>query len=325
MNVQADLSAFRHHGGRLDAAEALFPNAPRPWLDLSTGVNPRPYPVRALSRQGLTRLPAPERLADLEAAAAAAFGVAADRVAATPGTEAALRLLPRILGAGSVTIAQPTYGGHAAAWRAAGAEIRSSERAAARVVVNPNNPDGRITPADVLVASAEAAWTIVDEAFADPSPEMSVAPQAGGRLIVLRSFGKFYGLPGLRLGFVLGEPSLATEVRDAFGDWPVSSAAIDVGCAAYADESWRRRARERLRRDRLRLDQLLEDGGLQVLGGTDLFRLARAGNAEAVFLRLAGAGVLCRPFRDPNLLRFGLPYAAADWARLGAALSKGRP
>jgi cobalamin biosynthesis protein CobC len=326
VNALTDLSAFRHHGGRLDAAEALFPSSPRPWLDLSTGVNPRPYPVRALSRQGLTRLPAPESLAALEAAAATAFGVAPDRVAATPGTEAALRLLPRLLGARSVAITQPTYGGHAAAWRAAGAEIRPSESTAeARVVVNPNNPDGRITSADALVASAEAAWTIVDEAFADPSPEMSVAPQAGGRLIVLRSFGKFYGLPGLRLGFVLGEPSLATEVRDAFGDWPVSSAAIDVGCAAYADEGWRRRARERLRRDRMRLDRLLEDGGLQVLGGTDLFRLARAEDAEAVFLRLARAGVLCRPFKDPNLLRFGLPSAAADWARLGAALSKGRP
>ena len=262
----------------------------------------------------------------MESAAAAAFGVAADRVAATPGTEAALRPLPRLLGARSVAIAQPTYGGHPEAWRAAGAEIVMQDAPAeARVVVNPNNPDGRVTPAQDLLAVAHSSWTIVDEAFADPHPDASVAAHAGGRLLVLRSFGKFYGLPGLRLGFVLAEPMLVKEIRQAFGDWPVSNGAISIGRAAYADTTWRERTRQRLRRDRARLDRLLEHVGLAVLGGTDLFRLVRAADAETVFLRLLETGVLCRPFEQPDLLRFGLPAARADWDRLAAALLKGRP
>jgi len=326
MSTPADLSIFRRHGGRLSAAEALFPSTPRPWIDLSTGINPRPYPAPAITRQRLTRLPEPEALAELEATAAAAFGAAADRVAATPGTEAALRLLPRLLGARTVAIPRPTYGGHLEAWRAAGADIRDEHEAAeAQVVVNPNNPDGRLTASEILVEAAVRRWVVVDEAFADPHPKISVAAQAGGRLVVLRSFGKFYGLPGLRLGFVIAEPSLAAQVRQAFGDWPVSTPAILAGRAAYADLAWRSRMRRTLRRDRIRLDTLLEGAGLAVLGGTDLFRLARAQNAEAVFRRLAAGGVLCRPFDQPDLLRFGLPGARADWDRLAAALQKGRP
>lgn len=142
---------------------------------------------------------------------------------------------------------------------------------------------------------------------------------------MLRSFGKFYGLPGVRLGFVIAEPSLAAQVRQGFGDWPVSVPAILAGRAAYADETWRSNMLQRLRRDRQRLDALLKDAGLAVLGGTDLFRLARTEKAEAVFRRLAAGGVLCRPFDQPDLLRFGLPCARADWDRLAAALQKGRP
>ena len=324
MSTTVDLRIFRRHGGRLSAAEALFPPTPWPWIDLSTGINPRPYPAPAITRQRLTRLPEPEALAELEATAAAAFGAASDRVAATPGTEAALRLLPRLLGARTVAIPGPTYGGHLEAWRAAGADIRGEHEAAeAQVVVNPNNPDGRLTASEILAEAAARRWVVVDEAFADPHPETSVAAQAGGRLVVLRSFGKFYGLPGLRLGFVIAEPSLAAQVRQAFGDWPVSTPAILAGRAAYADEVWRSRMRRTLRRDRIRLDTLLEGAGLTVLGGTDLFRLARTQNAEAVFRRLAAGGVLCRLFDQPDLLRFGLPGARADWDRLAAALQKG--
>lgn len=325
MSARPDIAVFRRHGGRIRAAQARFPDAPRPWLDLSTGVNPRPYPARPPARADLARLPDPEAVAELEAAAAAAFGARPEQLAATPGTEAALRLLPRLTAARSVAIGRPTYGGHLDAWRAAGAEIRASEAAAeAWVVVNPNNPDGSLTAPETLVAAAQHRWVVVDEAFADPQPASSLASQAVGRLVVLRSFGKFYGLPGLRLGFVVAEPAFVAEVRRAFGDWPVSTDALVTGRAAYADDHWQARTRRRLARDRLRLDQLLIGAGLEVIGGTDLFRLARARDAEAVFLRLAQAGVLCRPFDQPGLLRFGLPFAERDWARLAAALEKGR-
>jgi cobalamin biosynthetic protein CobC len=321
-----DLTVFRRHGGRIAAAEARFPQAPRPWLDLSTGVNPRPYPAPRPPRRALARLPEPEDIRALEAEAAAAFGAAADRVAAVPGSEAALRLLPRLLGARTVAIGRPTYGGHADAWRAAGAQVLDEGVAAeARVIVNPNNPDGRITPPAEALRLAEQVWTIVDEAFIDAEDIASLAPRAGGRLVVLRSFGKAFGLPGLRLGFVVAEPALAAQVRAAFGDWPVSAGAIAAGRAAYADAGWMQRTRRRLARDAARLDALLVAAGLQVVGGTRLFRLARTPGAEAVFLKLARSGVLCRPFDAPDLLRFGLPGGGADWTRLAAALRGVRP
>jgi len=322
MTRAAELDAFSRHGGRLAAAHAAFPAAPRPWLDLSTGINPRPYPAPRASPAARARLPDPEALAALEAAAAQAFGAPPSRVAAVPGSEAAIRLLPGLLGVRSVAIAADTYGGHAEAWRATGAEITASPADAdAWAVVRPNNPDGRIVEPEALAASAARRWTLVDEAFVETRPELSLAGQAGGRLIVLRSFGKFFGLAGLRLGFVIADESLIRRLRERLGDWPVCAEAIAAGLAAYPDAAWAERTRDRLARDAARLDRLLGRAGLQPAGGTSLFRRVRAGDAGAVFLRLAAAGVLCRPFAGLQLLRFGLPGRPADWVRLAAALS----
>jgi len=316
-----DLAVFRRHGGRIATAEALFPDAPRPWLDLSTGINPHAYRVPKLPQLALHRLPDPEAVRALEAAAAKGFDVSPSHVAATPGSEVALRLLPRLLGAHSVALTEPTYGGHREAWRAIGAQIvLEGADAEARVVVNPNNPDGRIVDPQQLIDAARTTWIIVDEAFVDCQPQTSVARHAAGRLVVLRSFGKFFGLPGLRLGFVVAEPDLAARVRDALGDWPLAAPTIAAGLAAYADLAWCERMRRRLQRDTRRLDALLGKAGLTVVGGTELFRLAVAADADAIFLQLAHEGILCRPFAAPRLLRFGLPGEARDWTRLQNAL-----
>jgi cobalamin biosynthetic protein CobC len=326
MPAAAALDMFSRHGGRLTAAGAAFPQAPRPWLDLSTGVNPRPYPAPRATRAERARLPQPEALQALEAAAAEAFGATPGCVAAVPGSEAAIRLLPGLLGAARVAVAADTYGGHAEAWRAAGAEIVALPTAAdAWVVVRPNNPDGRIVETETLLASAAARWTIVDEAFVETAPELSLASQAGGRLIVLRSFGKFFGLAGLRLGFVVADEDVIARLRLRLGDWPVCAEAIAAGLAAYPDAAWAGRTRDRLVRDAARLDDMLGRAGLESIGGTPLFRLVRAADGPAVFRRLAAAGVLCRPFADRRLLRFGLPGRPADWARLAAALSGDLP
>lgn len=336
-----EAGAFLRHGGRLAAARGAFPDAPAPWLDLSTGINPRPYPARRAHPAALRRLPDPEEVAALEAAAAAAFGVSPDRVAATPGTEAALRALPRVLGARSAAIVSPTYGGHAEAWRLAGARVSHGpwdearhSAAEAVVLVNPNNPDG----AHVRGPDVGDRWLIVDEAFVETVPELSVAPclfsspvttgegggRRAGRTVVLRSFGKFYGLPGVRLGFVIAEPGLAGRIGAQFGDWPVSAEAIAAGLAAYTDDAWRERTRLRLARDAARLDALLGANGFEVLGGTSLFRLAAAPDAGRRFEALARRGVLTRPFPDqPTWLRFGLPKPK-DWPRLKAALEGSR-
>lgn len=305
------------HGGRLSEAAAAYPLAPSPWLDLSTGINPVPWSGPRAADADLRRLPDPADLAALEAAAARAFGVADPaRVVATAGAEAALRLLPDLLKVASVEIATPTYGGHEDAWRAADIPIR--ERGEALVVVNPNNPDGwSLSPERLL---ADDRWLIVDESFGEAAPELSVAGVERERLVVLRSFGKFYGLPGVRLGFVIAPAELARQLRRRLGDWPVCADAIAMGRAAYADEAWRVEALARLKRDADRLDALLLAKGFETVGGTALFRLASAPDATDRFRRLCEVGILTRPFAyEPTWLRFGIP-APEDFARLEAAL-----
>lgn len=320
-------AALLGHGGRLGAARAAWPDAPTPWLDLSTGINPRPYPVAAVPQEAWTRLPDPEALGALERAAAAAFGVEdPDRVVAAAGSAALIRLLPRLLAARRIAISSRTYGGHAQAWRAADAEIVALDDPAAdlRVLVNPDNPSGRALPPDQVLGLTDGPL-LVDEAFVETAPDLSVAALAGtaGRedLMVLRSFGKFHGLAGVRLGFLVGRPSVAAAVREALGDWPVSGPAIAVGLAAYADRAWSRRTRQNLARAAARLDSLLSRAGFEIAGGTTLFRLARAADARRRFEALARAGILARPFAwDETLIRFGLPGPEPDWLRLEDAL-----
>lgn len=344
MNSGADIAAgrFAHHGGRLCVARSLFPNVPQPWIDLSTGINPISYPAPRASARERNRLPEPTELARLEAVAAAAFKVGDPaRVVATGGTENALRLLPYVLNAAAAVVAGPTYGSHSDAWTRAGVTIKVVADAdlachavgnVAMTIVNPNNPDGRIVARDKLQSlhdslPAGGGVLIVDEAFADLEPRHSVTDLAGTqsapRMIVLRSFGKFYGLAGVRLGFVIASPVIATQLRQLLGDWPVSVDALRAGLAAYADHAWSQRMRDRLSRAAQRLDKLLISGGMSIVGGTSLYRLARATNACARFTQLISHGVLVRPFDyDAALLRFGLPNGRNDWRRLAAALKE---
>ena len=320
-------AALLGHGGRLGAARTAWPDAPTPWLDLSTGINPCPYPVPALAPEAWSRLPDPTALQALEQAAARAFGVEDPaRVVAAPGSEALIRLLPRVLAARRIAISTRTYGGHAQAWSAAGAQpvVIGDPTADLRVLVNPNNPTGRALPPDQVLDLTDGPL-LVDEAFVEVDPALSVASLAGAtgheRLIVLRSFGKFHGLAGLRLGFLVAAPALAGRVRQALGDWPVSGPAIAAGLAAYADADWAGQTRLRLTEDAARLDALLRRAGFDIAGGTTLFRLARAADAPRRFAVLAQAGILTRPFAwDETLIRFGLPGPEQDWRRLADAL-----
>ncbi len=316
------------HGGRLADAALQFPDAPCPWVDLSTGINPHAWAGPRADGAALRRLPDPAETAALEAGAAAAFGVRAEQVIAFPGAEAALRALPRLTGARSVAIMAPTYGGHAQAWAAASCAVHPFiwqspvPQAGALVVVNPNNPDGRALPvAEIMSLASPERLLIVDESFVEVTPELSVAAQASERVIVLRSFGKFYGLAGVRLGFLLAGPGLCARLRAELGDWPVSAEAIAAGRGAYADPTWADATRVRLTVDAARLDALLRGAGFEIVGGTSLFRLTASPRAGFWFNHLAGHGILLRPFAyQPGWLRFGLPGTAPEWARLETAL-----
>ena len=325
-------AAFAHHGGNLSAARQLFPNAPQPWIDLSTGVNPHPYPLPGIDPQSCTRLPDSGALARLEAVAAERFGARAE-VVAGPGSQGILQMLARLLPARNVGVYGATYPGHARAWEAAGAAVSRFDRFEAlapcdvAVVVNPNNPDGRILPAAALHDLARKMaprLLIVDEAFADfDAADQSLAHDLPACAIVLRSFGKAFGLPGLRLGFAILSPDLAPSLRAALGPWAVSGPAIEVGLKALADSAWLESTRAGLAEEAARLDRLLISAGWEVIGGTKLFRLAANADASARFLALLRHGLLARPFADaPDRLRFGLPANEAAWERLTAALTR---
>jgi cobalamin biosynthetic protein CobC len=325
---------LRYHGGNINAARRLFPNAPQPWIDLSTGINPEPYPIGTIAPCAWTRLPEPSDQAALEAAARAAYRAdPSTGIVAASGTQALIQWLPRIFPARHVGILGDTYGEHERSWREAGANVtKIGELSAltafdAAVVVNPNNPDGRILPPHLL---AEAGWSmsrrggllVVDEAFMDvvgaQNSLVPRLPKAGA--LVLRSFGKTYGLAGLRLGFAIASAEATRMLRAAIGPWAVSGPAIEVGRRALMDASWLTGTVSRLSNDAARLDTLFRSAGFEVVGGTPLFRLVKHPDASLWFEHLAERGILTRPF-NANLhwLRLGIP-TAPEWERLEAAL-----
>lgn len=321
------------HGGDLAAAAADFGSPAEGWLDLSTGINPQAYPIGTLSETMWQRLPTATDATMLVKAARRYYQIPdSAAISIAPGTQAIIQWLPVLRRKGSVHILGPTYAEHAHRWRAAGhtVEIVSAiEDADADVIVlvNPNNPDGRtFEPGALLELAARQrqrdGWLIVDEAFADVTPDATVVPQSGQPgLIVLRSFGKFFGLAGLRLGFAIGHTSEINQLADALGPWSVAGPALTLGARALNDTVWHEQTRVRLHRDATRLDQMLAKHDLEVIGGTNLFRLAAAKNAFEYYERLARQGILVRIFDDhPDWLRFGLPGAAAAWDRLEKAL-----
>jgi cobalamin biosynthetic protein CobC len=335
------------HGGDLAAARRAFPMAPEPWLDLSTGINPYFYPLSDLPLEVFTRIPEPGALFALERAARRAYRVpqACDVLAAS-GSQALVGLLPLLLplllhhalspllAARRIGIFGFTYAEHEASWRAAGYDVTIVEDLGAlesmdvAIIVNPNNPDGRLVPVRDLCALAgvltqRGGLLVLDEAFVDflePSASLvPFMPDAG--VVVLRSFGKTYGLPGLRLGFAIVPRALASALRPVLGPWPVCGAALAIGTAALADETWRRATHEKLRIAGAALDEVLTGAGLTVSGGSILYRLVTDEDAKELFESLGRAGILVRRFEaKPNWLRLAIPASEIDRMRLSSTL-----
>ncbi|MDR3517718.1 MAG: threonine-phosphate decarboxylase CobD [Azospirillaceae bacterium] len=326
------------HGGDLATARQLFGDGD--WLDLSTGINPRSYPVPAIPAAIWARLPQRDLEEAVERAARDYYALP-DRIGlvAAPGTQALIQWLPDLTAPGPVAIVGPTYGEHALAWTRAGYQIRPVPDLAAlgpeqigdilhAVVVNPNNPDGRRWRPEELAAVAErlaarGGLLVVDESFADVTPELSAVTLAERHgLVVLRSFGKFFGLAGVRLGFLIATPKLALAVQQRLGPWAVSGPALAIAATALSDRAWIDATRTRLAGDVIRLDAVLSAAGLTIVGGTDLFRLARHPQAGALYNQLARRHILIRQYPDqPQWLRFGVPDAPEAFARLAAALT----
>ena len=323
------------HGGRLREAAARYRIPVQTWLDLSTGINPDGWAVPEVPGSAWARLPEEED--GLEDAAARCYG--APGLLPVAGSQAAIQSLPRLRVPGRVGVPKVGYQEHARAWQRAGHTLvglddgdpgdepgAGLEGLDVLLVINPNNPTGRVWPMSRLLdwhaqLAARGGWLVVDEAFMDTTPQDSLAPYTDRPgLIVLRSLGKFYGLAGVRVGFVLGTSDLREALRSQLGPWTLSGPARHVARLALSDSPWQEATRASLRRASARLAALLSDYGLVPTGGTDLFQWVCTAEAPAIQDRLARQGIWVRRFEAPPSLRFGLPGGEASWARLESGL-----
>jgi len=323
------------HGGALDAMRAAYPDAPDPWIDLSTGINPWPYADVTISQNALTHLPTHLAMEACVQAMASAIGARPQSLLLAPGSELLIRLLPDVIHPRRIAILSPTYGDHATVWSRTGADIVYSDdplslasSVDAVVITHPNNPDGRLFDIEALETARKnladkSGWLIVDEAYADLIPDQSFTPNGGtDGLIIIRSFGKFFGLAGVRLGAILAPQGVREAMAKRLGIWPVSGAALEIGARAYADTLWQAKTRDRLSKAVFRLDTILKVAGLCPTDGTNLYRYIEVANAHALFECLAHAGIYVRRFGwSETHLRIGLPATLDAERRLATALT----
>ena len=320
------------HGGNLQAAMARFKRAHDEWIDLSTGINPTMYPTPVVQAEAWHRLPEPSPAL----IAAACHYYRAPAVLPVAGTQAAIQALPQLRPHSRVAVVTPTYAEHAHQWRRARHDVREVRYAEVEAAVdncdvlvlcNPNNPTGAIIAPESLLdwadrLAARGGWLIVDEAFGDTAPTMSVAhcsDRAG--LIVLRSVGKFFGLAGLRLGFVAAERTVLSALEESLGPWSVSGPAQQIGCAALSDVVWQSAMRTQLDEAGRRLQQMLADHAI-ASSGTALFQWWPESDAAACRQHFAEAGIWVRLFTTgAGGIRLGLPPHEAGWQRLSDALA----
>ncbi len=312
------------HGGDLDRARAQWGGDRADWLDLSTGINPRPYPLPDLPPSVWTDLPDHAARNDLIAAARQFWRVPPSLdILPANGASALIAAMPRLVPKGTVLIPGPTYNEHRAAFQAQGWTVSEAtdQPATARVIVHPNNPDGHLFDGADL---SNLSLVVIDESFADTDPDLTLRALAHRPgVVVLKSFGKFWGLAGVRLGFAIARPETIQRLADHLGPWAVSGAALRIGAQALQDDAWAQETRTRLDRDALRLDQMMTGSGrFQLLGGTPLFRLYKAANAKAAQDGLARHKIWTRIFPyDPTWIRLGLPGTSDGWKRLERALA----
>ena len=326
------MTSLPDHGGGLSAAAKQWPAFRGEWLDLSTGINPWSYPIPPFPQDIWTRLPDKNLDDALCEAAAAHYGAKGPtQILITPGSGAIIRALPLTRPPSRVAVLGPTYSEHASSWSAAGHTTRlvtsltEAENADVVVVVNPNNPDGRTLSPGVLTEFANthpSCLLVVDQAFADVDPILSIIPNRPDNCFVLASFGKFFGLAGLRLGLAFGSSEVLAPISARLGPWPVSGPALFVGACALKDERWSDETRRNLSEQAHKLDETLLAAGLDIIGGTALFRLIRNSDAHTLWNDLGRTGILTRAFAyDTTWLRIGLPPDAKALKRLADSLT----
>ena len=326
-------SELLHHGGGVQAAVARYGIPFSSWMDLSTGINPYGWRPLMVPEDIWQRLP--ENEDDLVQAARAYYNT--EQILPVAGSQAAIQTLPMLRQPCRVGVLDPGYAEHAHTWRRCRHQVRlipdeEIDQAISEldvlIIVNPNNPTGKIFPITQLLdwyecLAPRGGWLVIDEAFIDCTPEQSLASYCTRPgLIVLRSLGKFFGLAGARVGFVCAQEELLIRLNVLLGPWTISSASRWIAGKALKDTSWQQRTRARLILDSARLQTLLSDYGFRPSRGCVLFQWSRTPFAADMHQRIARFGILTRLFVEPSSLRFGLPGSENDWDRLNDTLGQ---
>jgi len=321
------------HGGQLNGAAKTYNISVDKWIDLSTGINPNGWPIPEIPAFVYQRLP--EENDDLISAARLYYG--AESVMAIAGSQAAIQMLPGLRPYSRVGVVYPGYQEHAHCWRNVGHQVQllSPEDIEAHldvidvlVIINPNNPTGMIFSKEQLEQwhsrlAERNGWLVVDEAFMDCEPENSLIPLSPKNgLIILRSIGKFFGLAGLRVGFIFAEQSLLDNLAQRLGPWSISNPSRYITAHALMDSSWHVKTGIELKSKSRRLFNLMSESGLSPYGGTHLFQSVNHPYAVELHEQLAKRGVLVRIFQQSSSLRFGLPKDEDAWDRLKISLNK---
>lgn len=325
------------HGGNLAAASQHYNIPLTDWLDLSTGINPNGWPVpKSLPSDIWSHLP----IEHDGLLAAAQLYYQCENLLAVAGSQAAIQALPRLRKHSRVGLLAPAYAEHAHAWWQAGHMVIELDSSSINttlpeldvlVIINPNNPTAELfSPSQLLAWHQQLAqhggWLIVDEAFMDCTPEYSLLdkqPHEG--LIVLRSIGKFFGLAGLRVGFVFATSELLDALAELLGPWPIAQASRYITKLALSDIYWQQQQQLALPQTGQRLSELLTRYNISPTARCALFQWVCTPQAEHYHQQLAQQGIFTRLFKNPISLRFGLPKNEADWQRLAQALENISP
>ena len=329
-----DRNGHPQHGGNRRYWAEHYGFREEEMVDLSTGINPHGWTVPEIPSEVWQRLPEPDSA--LLEAAASYYGT--DSLLPIAGSQAAIQTLPRLRTFSRVAVLDPSYSEHMRGWEAAGHEVStiggdqiesSLQDLDVLVLVNPNNPTGELFSRENLLRwhqqlAERGGWLVVDEAFMDTTPEHSLCllgePRTG--LIVLRSLGKFFGLAGIRSGFMFATPALMERIERLLGPWSLSHPSQWITKQVFCDRSWHSEMRDRLVTESGRLSELLDVVGLTPEGGCSLFQWLTTPQAAAITHSLAKQGVLIRFFKESSSIRFGLPGNREEWERFDSALSR---
>jgi threonine-phosphate decarboxylase len=299
----------RVHGGNIREAVQRYGIAEKAVVDFSSSINPLgPSPAaRRAARKAVDRIdryPDPD-MSDLRAAIARYYGIKSDQVVCGHGSNALIHLIPRVFRPKKVLIPMPTFSEYALAVEDAGGEVVPfllQEQNGYRVdpldfsfalkgvdmafLCNPNNPTGALTTKtemlEILKLSCEkGVRLVVDEAFMDFVDDHSMAKDAvqSSNLIVLRAFTKFYGMPGLRVGYAIADAGTARQLRSGQEPWTIDIPSEQAAIAALTDWGYATKTRRYVARER---DRLLS--GLRLIGGVEPF----PSPANYILLKLTG-------------------------------------